>query len=236
MRICLGYIIGILLLCVGCSFEEQPNFRYVGVTGSKGCYTLRAYIPENWKIINAQLKPNEITIDYDSGRGIDKQRYSSSNKLFYTDDIIQYRGVNRIGGLALLYFTKEEDPQDKFNPPIGTTKISSTLREQETFAIFRTGNWLIIHYSIEKTDYGKLIHHNLRTPNDQGKRWSFKAICGKMRYNLVLNDKEKRSFLIDKYYGQHETHSIIGESFSGSEDRLKWALQFKITPKQEMEK
>lgn len=236
MRICLGYIIGILLLCVGCSFEEQPDFRYVGVTGSQGCYTLQAHIPENWKIINAQLSPHEVIIDYDDGRRIGKQRYSSSNNLFYTDDSIQFRGVNRIGGLALLYFTKEEDAKGKFNPPIGTTKISSSIREQEAFAIFRTGNWLIIHHSIEKTGFGKLIHHSLRDPNHNREKWSFQSIDGKMRYNLVLNDKEKRSFLIDKYYGQHETHSIIGESFSGSEDRLKWSWQFKITPKQEMEK
>ena len=225
---------------VSCSLEIQPQFRYVETTGNNGCYTVRARMPENWKIVNAQLKPTRLTVEIDSGRGrgIGKLLYSSSNKLFDTDDSVQFRGANRIDELALLYFTKEEDPKGKFNPPIGTTKISSTLREQEAFAIFRTGNWLIIHYSIKKTSLGDLTSHNLKrryakSPNNKASIASFKTINGKMHYNLVFNNQEKRRFLIDEYYGQHETYGSSSESSIVSENKLNWTWQYKINSNQD---
>ena len=234
MKTSIVYIISVLLLCVSCSLEIQPQFRYVVTTGNNGCYTVRVRMPENWKIVNAQLKPTRLTVEYDSGRGrgIDKWLHASSNKLFDTDDSVQFRGANRIDGLALLYFTKEEDPKGKFNPPIGTAKISSTLREQEAFAIFRTNNWLVIHFSIKKTGLGDLASHDLtkryaKNQNIKGNPASFKTIDGKMHYNLVFNNREKRSFLIDEYYRQHDTYSD-SLSHSKSNNELSWTWHFRI--------
>ena len=124
---------------------------------------------------------------------------------------------------------------------MGTSKITVSLKEREIFAIFRTSNWLIIHYSIKNTYLGNLISHNLKkryakNPNNKGNTASFKTIDGKLHYNLVFNNKEKRSFLINKYYGQHETYNSSSLNQSKSNDELSWTWHYKITSNQKMDR
>lgn len=235
------YIISFLILCSSCTVEHGQQFGYDGINGNSGCYTVRVRIPENWKIVDAQLKPKKLTLEFDRGRGIEKQSFPIAYYLLDADNSVQFRGVNRLNGLTLLYFTKEEDPQSVFNPPLGTSKITISLKEREIFAIFRTSNWLVIHYTIKKTDIGNLILHDLRkryakNPNNKGSKISFKTIDGKLHYNLVFNNKEKRSFPIDKYYGQHEIYGSSRESSSVSDNELRWTWHYKITSNQKMDR
>ena len=239
MKTRIVYIITLFLLCVGCSLEIEPQSEYIETSGNDGCYTVRVRMPENQKIFNAQLKSHKLTVECDIGKGRDRGNwlYSSSNRLYDVSESVQFRGANRIDGIRLLYFTKE-DPKGKFNPPIGTTKISSGIKEREEFAIFRTSNWLVIHYTIKKTGLGDLMSHNIKrryakAPNNKASIASFKAIDGKMHYNLVFNNKEKRSFLIDEYYGQHEIYSSSSGSSIVGQDILKWTWQYKIDSNQD---
>lgn len=222
----------ILLLCVSCTVE-QPG--YVGSSGNNECRTFRLRIPNNWKIVNAQLKPNQLNLELDKGKGIEKQ---SLPLLFTIKDLsenIQFRGTNRVDGLALLYFTKEENPQSVFNPPVATSKISSGLKEREVFAVFRTSNWLIVYFSIENTDFGNLLFRDLQqkyignVKNDQ--RGTFKLIDGILHFEFGEN-KEKRSFPIQKFVKQHEESNRGGGGSSFSGNKLRWTRRFKMTPKQ----
>ena len=236
MRTRMVYIVSLLLLCVGCSLEIEPQYEYAGISGNNGCYILRVRMPENQKIVDADLKSHKFTVECDRDRG--GWKYSSSERLHDVAESVQFRGANRIDGGALLYFTKEEDPKSKFNPPIGTTKISPGIKEQEEFVIFRTGNWLVIHYIIKNTGLGKLTSNNLKkryakNPNNKENIASFKTIDGKMHCNLVFNNQEKRTFLIDKYYGQNETYSSRSGSNIVGENILKWTWQYKIDSNQD---
>lgn len=234
MKTGIVYIISLLLLCIGCSLEIEPQFEYVETIGSNGCYTVRVRMPENLKISNAQLESHKLTVEYDRGRdrGVDKWTYSSSNRINDVVESVQFRGANRIDGFALLYFTEEEEPQEQFNPPIGTTKISSGIKEREEFAIFRTSDWLVVHYSIKNTVLGDLTFHDLTKryarKNNKGDIASFKTIDGKMHFNLAFNNKEKRSFPIDGYYRQHETYGSSSGSHSRTNNELSWTWRYKI--------
>ena len=153
------------------------------------------------------------------------------------DGNIKFRGLNRVEGLALLYFTKDENPQSAFNPPIGTSKITANLKEHETFAIFRTSNWLIIHYEIKNTAIGNLIAHDLmkryaKNPNNKGNMASFETIEGKLHYNLMFNTKEKRSFPIEKFYGPHEKYGSWTHGAGLANNGVKWTWEYKIISKQ----
>ena len=248
MKVSILYIFSFFLLFVSCSVEQGQQLVYEGATFSDECRTIQVRMPENWKIVNAQLEFKQMNLEFDRGKGIEKQslpipfQFDDFDKNFkFRNENIKFRGANRLDGLTLLHFTTKEDPQSEFNPPIGTSKVTTSIREREEFTIFRTSNWLVIHYSIKKTSLGDLIHHNIRrryakNPNNKEKTVSFKTIDGKMHYNLVFNNQEKRSFLIDNYYGQHETYNSSSLSQSRSNSEISWTWHYKIASNVEMDR
>ena len=239
MRTRIIYIFSFLLLFISCTAEQ--HISYDGSTCSNEYCTIRLRIPNNWKIVDAQLESKQVNLEFNRGTGIEKQSLSFPFQHDNLNENLKFRGANRVNRLALLHFTDEEVSQSVFNPPIGTVKISSNIKEREKFAIFRTSNWLVIHYSIKNTGLGNLTFQDLtkryaKNPNNKGNTASFKTIDGKLHYNLVFNNKEKRSFLIDKYYGQHETYNSSSLSQSKSNDELSWTWHYKITSNQKMDR
>ena len=233
MKFRILYIICLMLLCISCNIEQRPQMSYVGGGGNNEFRILEVRIPENWKIVNAQLESKQIIVEYDRGNGAEKQNLHLPFPIKNLNENMKFRGENRLDGLTLLHFSADEDPQSEFNPPIGTSKVTTGIREREEFAIFRTSNWLVIHYTIKNTGLGNLTFHDLtkryaENPNNKAKTASFKTIDGKMHYNVVLNDKEKRSFLIDGYYSQHDTYdrSSVGQSRTNNE--ISWTWRYKI--------
>lgn len=238
MKTRIVYIISLLLLCVSCNVEQNPQLSYVeGNSGGNKYRIHKIRIPENWKIVDAQLDFKQMHLEFDRGRGIEKQTLKYP---FRSADIIddyyehfKFRGANRFGGLTQLHFTSDEEPQKEFNPPIGTNKIMSGIKEREEFAIFRTSTWLTIQYSVKKTGLGNLTFHNLRkhyaeNRNNGENLAYFESIDGKMHFNIVFNDKEKRSFSIDKYYEQHENYDSYSQGHSGTENELSWTWRYRI--------
>ena len=248
MKVCILYIIVLLLLCVSCSLEQGQHLVYEGATFSDECRTIQVRIPGSWKIVDAELEFKQMNLAFDRGKGIERQsltlpfQFDDFDKNFrFRNENIKFRGANRLDGLALLHFTTDEDPESEFNPPIGTSKVTSGIREREEFAIFRTSNWLVIHYSIKKTNLGVLTHHNLRrryakNPNNRGKTAAFKTIEGKRHYNIVFNNKEKRSFHIDEYYRHHDTYDSITLSESKSNNEISWTWHYRIISNQVMDR
>ena len=238
MKTSIVYIIGFLLLCVSCNVEQKQQLSYVEGDNGHEFRTHKVLIPEKWKIVDAQLDYKKMHIEYDRGKGIEKQTltypYRSSDII---DDYYEHQkfiGSYRFDGLTILHFSIEEDPESEFNPPIGTTKISSGIKEREEFAIFRTSKWLTIHYSIKNTTLGNLTFHDLtkryanNSIHDENPS-SFELIDGKMHYNLEFNNnKERRSFRIDKYYRQHETYNGSSESFSKTNNKIVWTWRYRI--------
>ena len=241
MKTWIVYISSCLLLFVSCNVEQRQQLSYVGGGGGNEYQMLEVRMPENWKIVNAQLESKQFIVEYDRGNGAEKQNVHLPFPIKNLNENVKFRGANRLDGLALLHFSLDEDPQSEFNPPIGTSKVMTGIREREEFTIFRTSNWLVIHYSIKMTSLGDLTHHNIRrryakNPNNKGKTASFKTIDGKMHYNLAFNNKEKRSFLIDNYYGQHETYNSSSLSQSRSNSEISWTWHYKITSNQAMDR
>ena len=226
------FIIGLLLLCVSCSVE-RGKLGFEEASMEKEYRMVKVRMPENWKIVNAQLEFNQMNLAFDRGEGIEKQRLPLPIHFHDFDENFKFRGANRLDGLALLHFSTNEDPQSEFNPPIGTSKVTTGIREREEFAIFRTSNWLVIHYTIKNTGLGNLTFHDLtkryaKNQNNKAKTASFKTVDGKMHYDLVLNNEEKRSFLIDGYYRHHDTYNKSSLSESKSNNELSWTWRYKI--------
>ena len=106
MKIHIVYIFSFLLLFISCTAEQ--HISYDGFSGNNECCTVRLRIPDNWKIVNAQLKANRLSLEYDKGRGIQKQSFNI-NPLMNFDGFTKFRGSSRIDRLAFLYFTKDEN-------------------------------------------------------------------------------------------------------------------------------
>ncbi len=234
MKIRIVYFISLLLLCMSCAVEEQ--LRYEGITGNGVRCTVRLRMPEKWKVVSAQLTPKQLTIEFDRGSGKEKQKLPISFDLIDADKGIEYRGVNKVGGLTLLYFTKEENPQSVFNPPLATSKISTGLKEREVFAIFRTSNWLMVYFSIENTDFGNLSFHDLINQyygdSDTKQRGRFKLVDGVLHFEFGANKNEKRKFPIQKFVEPHEKFDGSGGGSSFSSNKLRWISHFKMVSKQ----
>lgn len=239
MKTKIVYIISLLLLCVSCNVEQKPQLSYVeGDSGGNEYRIHKVRIPENWKIVDAQLDFKQMHLEFDRGRGIEKQTLKYP---FRSSDIIddyyehfKFRGANRFGGLTQLHFTSDEEPQNEFNPPIGTNKITSGIKEREEYAIFRTNEWLLIQYSIKNTGLGNLTFHDVtkryaENLNNDENLASFESIDGKMHLNIVFNDKKKRSFSIDKYYGEHENYNRYSEGHSRTNNNeMSWVWRYRI--------
>ncbi|MCE2402947.1 hypothetical protein J4G08_18950 [Candidatus Poribacteria bacterium] len=239
-------IMSFLVLCMSCTVEQQ--LRYVGSTGNEECCTLWVRMPDNWKIVNAQLKPKnkpkQVTIEFDRGKGIEKQSLLLSYRnlglglisLHDLDENIQFRGTNRLDRLVLLHFTKE-DPQNVFTPPLAKSNISKNSKSREVFAVFRTSNWLIVHFTIENTILGNLLSHNLKQhyfgdeKNDQ--RGTFKFVDGILHFAFGKN-KEKRSLPIHKFIEPHKELKLIGRHRGRANSKIDWTWHFKIVSKQKV--
>ncbi|MCY4403410.1 MAG: hypothetical protein OXD54_12605 [Candidatus Poribacteria bacterium] len=222
------------LLCMSCAVEEQ--LRYEGLNGNDDRCTVQVRMPDKWKIVSAQLTPKQLTIEFDRGRGREKREFPISFDLIDADKGIKYRGANKVGGLTLLYFTKEENPQSVFNPPIATSNISTGIKEREVFAIFRTSNCLMVHYSIENTDFGNLSFHDLIKryygDSDTKQRGSFKLVDGVLHFEFGANKNEKRKFPIQKFVEPHEKYDGRGGGSSFSANKLRWTSHFKMVSKE----
>ncbi len=238
------YIISLLLLCVSCNVEQKQQLSYVEGSGGHEYRMHEIRIPENWKIVDAELDFRQLNLEFDRGNGIEKQSlkypYRASDIIDDYYEFFKFRGANRLAGRTLLHFSTDEDPQSEFNPPIGTSKISSGIKEREEFAIYRTSRLLVIHFSIKNTALGNLTSHDLtkryaKGPHNRGETAYFEIIDGKMHYNIVLNNKETRSFLIDDYY-KNETYNGSGESNSISNNEVSWTWSYRITSKHEMDR
>jgi hypothetical protein len=137
-------------------------------------------MPDNWKIVDAQLKTDHLILEFNRGKKVEKQSVPLSFPIENLSENIQFRGTNRVNGLAILYFTKEEDPKSMFNPPLAKSKTSKGLRTREVYAIFRTSKWLMLHFSIEKTDPGNLpLRPNINPPDN------FKLINGVLHFQYL---------------------------------------------------
>lgn len=229
------YIICFLLLCVSCKVEQQLGNAGLSGTGNNECCTVRISMPDNWKIVNAQLKTNQLHLEFDRGRGIEKQSFEVSSLVDDLDESTQFRGANRLDGLALLHFTKE-DPQIVFNPPVTKSGIFKGLKTREVYAIFRTGTWLIVDFSIENTDLGNLLSHNLQQQYygnaiDQLGMGTFKLVDSVLHFEFGENNNEKRSFPIHDLVEPHEELGKHGLG-AGFGESLRWTGHIKMVSKQ----
>ena len=223
------------MLCSSCGVKQQ--LHYDGLIGNSDRCTVKLSIPKKWKVVNAELEPNQLNLEYDRGSGIENQTFSLSHQSPELHNIMQFRGVNKLDGLTLLYFTKGGDTQLTHNLQLSTAKISTGLRIREEYAIFRTDNWLMIHFSIENTFVGNLLFTNLRKKfyrgADTAQRVSFKPIDDELLFEFGKNYTEKRSFPIQNFIKPHESLGNNGGANSFSEDKLVWTWHYQIDSKQE---
>ncbi len=231
------YIISFLLLFSSCKVEQQVE--YFGFTGDKKCCTVKVFMPDNWKIVNAQLESNHLNLAFDKGRGIEKQSFPDSFSNIDADDSIQFRGANRVGRLALLHFTKEEDPQSAFNPPVAQSGTTEGLGTFEKYAIFRTSNWLMVHFSIESTQRDNLPFLNLKQHYYGDVDLNRSPYCKLTKEALLIvfgkDNREKRSFPIHDFIEQHEVVEYGGGGAGVGEIRIELTQHFKIVPIQKKE-
>ena len=73
MKVRIFYIFSLMLLCISCSIKETPQLDYVGGGGSNEYRMLEVRIPDDWKIVNAKLKPKQFIVEFDRGNGAEKQ-------------------------------------------------------------------------------------------------------------------------------------------------------------------
>ncbi|MYF98489.1 hypothetical protein F4212_05050, partial [Candidatus Poribacteria bacterium] len=125
-------IFSFLFFYVGCSDDPQPII-YDGFSGNAERWSIRVGMPEDWKIINAHLESKRVLVEYDRGRGVEKQYVQLSFPIKDLNEHIQFRGANRINDLAILHFTVEEDPQSKFNPPLAKSENINGFRTREEY-------------------------------------------------------------------------------------------------------
>ncbi len=234
MRVLIIHIVSFILLCSSCSVKQE--LHYDGFIGNNDRCTVEVSLPKKWKIVNAQLKPNQLNLEYDRGSGIEKQTFSLSHQSPELDSNMQFRGVNKLDGSTLLYFTKVDDLQLIHRLQLSTANISTGLRMQEKYAIFRTGNWLMIHFTIENTSVGNLIFTNLRKKfyrgADTDQRVTFKIIDDTLVFDFGENYSEKRRFPIQGLIEPHERLGNNGGANSFSNNKLSWTWHYQIDSKQ----
>ncbi len=223
-------IISLLLLFSGCNVEEKPH---VTVRGGDW-YTVQVNISDNWKIANAQLEADRLHLEVDKGKRIEKLNLQLLFPLENFNKDVAYRGANRLDGIALLHFTKE-DKQQAINNALGKTIISKGLKSCEVLAFFRVGNRLFINFRIENTPIGYLTAHDLekhylsgRHPDQRTNR-PFKITKGNLEIEFSENHKENRTIPMKNLVKANE---VFGGSFCGSilqSGKLEWEclIEFK---------
>ena len=103
---------------------------------------------------------------------------------------------------------------------------------QEKYAIFRTGNWLMIHFTIENTSVGNLLFTNLRKKfyrgTDTNQTVTFKHIDDALVLNFGENYTEKRSFPIQGFIKSNESLGNNGGANSFSKNKLSWTWHYQV--------
>lgn len=230
MRVLIIHIVSIIFICSSCGVKQE--LHYDGFIGNNHRSTIKVSLPKKWKVVNAQLESNQLNLKYDRGSGIENQTFLLSDQSPELDSNMEFRGVNKLGGLTLLYFTKARDPQPTHYLQLSTAKISTGIKIRETYAIFRADNWLMIHFTVENTSVGNLLFTNLRkkfyrgTDTDQKVR--FKHIDDALVFEFGENYSEKRSFPIQGFIKPNESLGNNGGANSFSENKISWTWHYQI--------
>lgn len=234
MRILIIYIVSFILLCSGCGVKQELHFD--GFIGNNDRSTVEVSLPKKWKVVNASLEPNQLNLEYERGSGIEKQTLSVSHQSPVLDIKMEYRGVIKLGESTLLYFTKVGEPQLAHNLQLSTAKISTGLKIREEYAIFRTDNWLMIHFAIENTTVGNLLFTNLRKKfyrdTDTDQTVTFKHIDDALLFEFGKNHTEKRRFPIHGFIEPYERLGNNGGANSFSANKISWTWHYQIDSNQ----
>ena len=228
------FAISLLLLFSSCAFEERPHATY---TGDPNWYTIRVNILDDWKIVNAQLESNLLHLELDKGKGKEKLSLPLLFPLENFNQDVVYRGANRLGGMSLLHFTKEDEEQGiKFQ--LGKSDISKGLKSREVLAVYRVGNRLYVHFRIENTGFGHTVFNNLKKQyliedyyKKKKKNRPFKITKGNFKLEFGVNHKKNRIIPMNALIGQSE--EIVGGVGMGSlgDRELEWTFLFELASK-----
>ncbi len=233
------FIISLLLLFSSCAFEERPfeERPHVTFTGDANWYTIRVNILDDWKIVNAQLESNLLHLELDKGKGKEKLSLPLLFPLKNFNQDVLYRGANRLGGMSLLHFTKEDEEQGiKFQ--LGKSDISKGLKSREVLAVYRVGNRLYVHFRIENTSFGDAISHNLKEQylidvyyKKKKTDRPFKITKGNFKLEFGVNHKKNRIIPMNELIEQSEEF-VSGAEYGSFEDRkLVWICLFELVSK-----
>ena len=228
------FIISLLLLFSSCAFEERPPVTFT--FASPNWYTVRVNILDDWKIVNAQLESNLLHLELDKGKGKEKLSLPILFPLENFNQDVVYRGANRLGGMSLLHFTKEDEQQGiKFQ--LGKSDISKGLKSREGLAFYRVGNRLFVHFRIENTDFGRTVFHNLKKQyfiGDHDKMIEtipFIITKGNFKIEFGVNHKKNRILPINELVEQSEKIVRgVGNSVLGDRE-LEWTYLFELAAK-----
>lgn len=214
-------IVSLLLLCISCTtveqqprdfFEQKP--RVISIN-SGGWYTFQVVMPDNWKIVDAQLNLNSLNkefdlhLEFDRGKGIEEHSLPVSFPIEDFNEDLQFSGANRVNGSAFLHFIKK-DPHIEAKPSLGKSRINKDSKFHEIIFVFRSGNQLMIHFSAENTPLGNFQSHNLRhyyygeTEINDLPESKFKLKNGELQFNFGKNYKGNRNFPIHELVKPHE--------------------------------
>ena len=164
MKIPTVCIISLLLLFSGCNVEEKPRVIF---TGDGNWYTVQVNIQDNWNIAGAQLEADRLHLELDIGKEAEKLMWPLLDPIENFNEDVTFRGTNTLDGIALLHFTKEDEPPKEDEPQaIGFirrhTHTSESLRRNSGLAVFRVGKRLFVDLTVENTSFGNLLSHDLQ--------------------------------------------------------------------------
>jgi len=219
-------VISLLLLSVSCQVEQQ-ELVYSGYGGNRDCFTVWVRMPDKWKIVSAQLKTDQMIIEFNRGKITEKQIVPFSLPFKGLSDNILFRGTNRLDGLTLFHFTTEEDPMSAFTPHLAKSKVTKGFRLREAYAIFRTSNWLMLHYSIEETNSSKRSSRTKINPPD-----NFRLINDNTLHFDFNGKRLKRKIPIQDFLEPHEEMGSSSEGSSFWGDELRWTRTIEIVSEQ----
>ncbi len=240
-------IVSFLLLCSSCQIEQQPRdfFEQEPHTisiDSDGWSTFQVVMPDNWKIVDAQLNLNpsnkefNLHLEFDRGKGIEKHSIPASfPPEDYTEDI-RFIGANRIDGLAFLHFNKKE-PQIDAKSSLGISRIKKDAKFREIILAYRNCDQLTVHLLAENTPFGTLMSHNLRhyyygeTENDDHTEDILELNKGVLQFNFGENYKGNPNFPIHKLVKLHEELGSGSVLYAKGEIRLQVTSHYELVSK-----
>ncbi len=213
----------ILLLLFGCTFEQQPP---IFSTNNGDWYTVQIGMSDDKKIVNAQLKTDQLVLEFNKGKRIEKRKIPFIFPLENLHEDIHFRVANSVNGLTYLHFTKEE-PHVK-----AKSRITNSLKTHEMLVVFRCGNRLMVHFLAKNRPSGNLISHNLREfyfdDTDQVLDGDVQLVNSVLQFNFGKNYKGERDFPIHEFVEPHEEiKSGYGSGQYGKGD-IKWTYHYEI--------